>query len=250
MNWTLLREVLSIIGDICLFGITAYTFRLTVLPKKLRFIGLKEFYRSFEGDSLAVTLENRSLAPVVVQSVLLLYADCYINIFENDESECIIEGFKTATITMKPYSEIRIHGEKVQIHDFKNLILRITTPRGVQYIAYNRGMRMRISLLICKIKDSKTKDYLMRQASVIRRSFNGTIIKDHVRYALIYKNASGDLQTVFIHQGGIMSASPFGYNALPKDIMDSKEDLQAYWENEFSKYNLPFRLVDLTNGNC
>lgn len=52
MNWPIIKDLFSIVGDICLFIIAVYTFRLTVFPKKLRFIGYRPSFSTFEGDSL------------------------------------------------------------------------------------------------------------------------------------------------------------------------------------------------------
>lgn len=246
MNWITIKEWFSLVGDVCLFVIAAYTFRLTVFPKKLRFIGYRPSFSTFEGDSLSITLENRSLAPVVVQSVYLLFGEYYIQIFNSDnDGECIIEGFKTSTIVMNPFSKITINGSEVNFHKVKDLILRIATPRGVQYVAFAYGPRKNLTLLIHKIKDAKMKNSPLKMGMVKRNYFNKKIVKDYVRYALVYKEKGGEQHTVFIHQSGFMSEAPFGYNGLPKDLVEDKTRLQAHFENEFVKRDIAFGLVDL-----
>lgn len=246
MNWIVIRELFSLVGDICLLAITAYTFRLTVFPKKLRFIGYRPSFSTFEGDSLSITLENRSLSPVVVQSVYLLFGEYYIQIFNSDDDgECIIEGFKTSTIVMNPFSKITINGDEVNFHNVKDLILRIDTPRGVQHVAFARGPRKRLTLLVRKIKDVKMRDFPLKTGMVKRNYFNGKIVKDYVRYALVFKEKGGEQHTVFIHKSGFMSEAPFGYNGLPKDLVEDKMRLHEHFENEFAKRDIPFGLIDL-----
>lgn len=250
MNWMMIKDLFSLVGDICLFAIAVYTFRLTILPKKLRFIGYRPSFSTFEGDSLAVTLENRSLSPVVVQSMHLLYGEYYIQIFDSDDDgECIVDGSKTATIVMKPYSKIAINGEEIKLHDVKNLALRVVTPRGIQYIAFANGPQKRLALLMRKAKDTKMKNQLVKTGTVYRNYFDNKIVKDYVRYALIYKDERGEMCTIFIHEGGLMSSALFGYNGLPKELMEDKTRLQVHFENEFRKRNIPFGLVDLWEGD-
>lgn len=250
MSWAIIRELFSLVGDVCLFAITVYTFRLTVFPKKLRFIGYRPSFSTFEGDSLSITLENRSLSPVVVQSVYMLFGEYYIQIFNSDDDgECIIEGFKTSTIVMNPFSKITINGDEVSFHEVKDLILRIDTPRGVQYVAFAHGPRKRLTLLARKIKDAKMKNFPLKMGLVKRSYFNKKIVKDYVRYALVFKEKGGEQHTVFIHKSGFMSEAPFGYNGLPKDLVEDKTRLQKHFENEFAKRDTPFGLIDLWDND-
>lgn len=78
----------------------------------------------------------------------------------------------------------------------------------------------------------------------MRNYFNEKIVKDYVRYALVYKEKGGEQNTVFIHQNGVMSSALFGYNGLPKDLVEDKTRLQAHFENEFRKCGIPFGLID------
>lgn len=67
-------------------------------------------------------MENRSLSPAVVRSVHLLFVECYIQIFNSDDDgECIIDGFKTATIMMKPFSKIIVNGDEVRLDTVPDL---------------------------------------------------------------------------------------------------------------------------------
>ena len=250
MTWIVVRDVFSLIGDICLFAIAVYTFRLTVFPKKLRFIGFQPRFSTFEGDSLTITLENRSLSPTVVQSVQFLYNEHYIDIFKSDDDgECIIDGFKTSTIVMKPFSKIVIDEEEFNFHKVRDLILRIATPRGTQYVAFSRGPQKKLTLLALKIKDMKSKGRPVKTGLIMRNYFNGVIVKDYVRYALVYVDKDGTQQTVFIHEKGTMSSAPFGYNGLPWELVEDKAKLQIHFEEECKKRNIPFGLIDLRERN-
>ncbi len=239
----LFEIILPAVGDICLFFISVYTFRLTIFPKKLRFIGYRPSFSTFEGDSIEITLENRALSPAVIQSVTLVLDGNSINVFSEDDEDCevcIIDGFKTGKIKMVPYSQIHIQDGELDFHHFKEWYLVVETPRGKQYLTFVHGPKKYFLGFHAKLHPPKL-------ATVSRNYCNGKIIKPYIRYAVIYKDKSGDTHTIFIHQAGIMSEALFGYNALSKNVLDDKEKLYAHFNMEFSKYGIPFGIRDLAD---
>lgn len=236
--WSGAMTVLPILGDICLFFITVYTFRLTVFPKKLKFIGFRQSFSAFEGDSFSITLENRSLCPVVVEAVDLVLGSDRIKVFSNSEDgECIIDGFKTATVTMKPYSEIISESGaiKVDFLELKEMFLLVRTSRGVQRIVYERTTKFRY-------RASQKLQSALKRTTVCRNTCNGKIVVPQAKYALSYADRNGELQTLFIHNSGAMSAAPFGYNRLPKELVDDENALREHFEAEFTARNMSYRL--------
>lgn len=241
----LIGKVLPAIGDICLFFISVYTFRLTIFPKKLRFIGFRPSFSTFDGNSLEITLENRALSPVVVQAISLVQDDYCVKIFSEDDENCetcIIDGFKTAKIKMIPYSQISCDGAELNFHNFKKMYLVVETPRGKQYLNFARGPQKRFLWIQEKLHPPKS-------ARVVRDYINGKIVKPYIRYAVIYVDKSGNQHTVFIHKAGVMSEMLFGHNTLPKEIIDDREKLYEYFEKEFSQYDIPFGIKGLNNKN-
>lgn len=101
----------------------------------LKFIGFKQNFNRFEGDSPEITLENRSLCPCIIESVDLLLGSFKIKV---SDQECTIDGFKTAKITMPPYSEIIFNERKIDIDpcSLGKMFLLVKTTRGVQRIKY------------------------------------------------------------------------------------------------------------------
>lgn len=241
---TLLNKVLPAVGDLCLFFISVYTFRLTIFPKKLRFIGYRPCFSAFEGDSLEITLENRALSPVVIQSVSVVSDGYAIKIFsekdEDDDGPCIIEGFKTGKIKMVPFSSICDEEGEISFGIDKDIYLVVDTPRGKQYLNYSGDPKK----YFLKLRE---KFNPVKHAIVKRNYFNGKILKPYVRYAILYADRQKNTHTVFVHQSGLMSEMLFGYNGLTEDIVDSKETMYAHFEKEFSKVNLPFDIKEFTN---
>lgn len=128
--WDLIKSGLALIGDICLFCISIYTFRLTVFPKKLNFISFQHNRTSLNGDSFEIVLENRSLSPVVILSIDLLIDSYKIAVFNGNK---IIEGFKTEAIQIDPYTDITdSNGKSLSLikFPFKGNLL-VQTSRGI-----------------------------------------------------------------------------------------------------------------------
>lgn len=241
---TLLNKVLPAVGDLCLFFISAYTFRLTIFPKKLRFIGYRPCFSAFEGDSLEITFENRALSPVVIQSVTVVSNGYAVEVFsekdEDDGGPFIIDGFKTGRIKMVPFSSIYSEEGEISFGIDKDMYLVVDTPRGKQYLNYAGGPKR--CFLKLREKFNPTK-----HATVKRNYFNDKILKPYVRYAILYADEQKNTHTVFVHQSGLMSEMLFGYNGLTEDIVGSKETMCAHFEKEFSKANLPFGIKEFTN---
>ena len=233
--WTWFVGIAPTIDGICLSFITYYTFRLTVFPKKLKFINFRLSGSAFDGDALEITLENRSLCPAVVESVDLIIGSKKIQFFRG---ECIIDGFKTGKIEMPRYSQIVSTDGPIDIDicAMDKISLLVKTTRGIQHIRYETISKMayrRIQKLEEKF-DSTT---------VCRNHYGDRIVVPGVRYAISYVDHHGEKQTVFIHKSGTMSAAPFGYNGLPKDIILDEAAIRKHFDAEFEKCNLSYHLA-------
>lgn len=232
--WNWISKIIPTVDAIGISLITYYTFRLTVFPKKLRFVNFRENFSSFGGDSLEITLENRSLCPCVIENVDIILDDYKITVFKG---ECTVEGFKTAKITTDPYTEINCDNGKIEIDSsgIARMSLLIKTTRGFQHIKFERISKFAYWL-------NKKKEWRYKPTTVYRKLFNGKIVVPGVKYAISYIGANGELQTLFIHKSGMMSDAPFGYNGLTKEIMESETSLKKHFDAEFKKYGLSYSI--------
>ena len=240
---SIIKNILQIVGDLCLLFISAYTFRLTILPKKLRFIGYRPSFSTFEGDSLEITLENRSLAPVVIQSISLVLNGYSIKIFSEDDNECetcIIDGFKTGKIKMRPFSEIYTNEGNPDFHKVDGMYLIVETPRGNQYLTFANSPNKGFSKL-------NKKSYTVQDALVTRNFLDNQIIKPYIRYAIVFFDKNDNLQTILVHKAGLMSKALFGHNHLPKETLLNKETLYTHFKEQFSKANISFNIIELND---
>ncbi len=234
-NGAILKYIISILGDACLFFITVYTFRLTIFPKKLSFIGIRRSLSAFNGDSFEITLENRSLCPVVIRSVELIYNSNVIKVFDG---YCIVEGFKTQTIKMEPYSYILLNDEIMDISCLspEKMSLWIQTTRGLQCIKH-----VRFSKITDRIKRKKYMKFAFTM--VCRNRYNDKLVAHDVEYVLSFIDRANELRTVFITKTGIMSESLFDYDGLPKELIQNESELRKYFDEEFKKHGLSYKLI-------
>lgn len=232
--WSWISKIVPTIDAIGISLITYYTFRLTVFPKKLRFVNFRKNFSSFAGNSVEITLENRSLCPCVIENVDIILDGYKITVFKG---ECTVEGFKTAKIVTDPYTEINCDNGKIEIDgsSVDRMALLIKTTRGFQHIKFER-----ISKLAYWINNKK--DWRYKPTTVYRKLFNGKIVVPDVKYAISYIDANGELQTLFIHKSGMMSDAPFGYNGLTNEIMASELSLKKHFDAEFKKCGISYSI--------
>ena len=227
-NWNNVNTLVSVLGDVCLFYISVVTFKLTLYPKRLKFIGFRYNGSAFSGDSFEIMVENRSLSPVVITSLDLVVGHKRIRVFEGQR---IVEGFKAEIITIPPYTKIiDSDGEPIDIDisSMENISLWIKTTRGAQHVPYAR-----VPFFILRLIHRKAKKF--QPTTVVRNFYNEKIVVSNIKYALSFVDDTGELQTVFIHERGAMSSAPFGYNRLSKELMENEKLLVAHFDDELTK---------------
>lgn len=237
-NIEFLIRIISIIGDVCLFFIAVYTFRLTIFPKKLKLINMKHSFNAFLGDDIEATFENRSLCPVVIKSVDMVIDSNIIRFYDGEP--CIVEAFKTVVLKCEAYTNIisQINHKDIDIHSSRKIYFIVETSRGNQYIKHVRVSR--IKHYIAKMKEAK-----LVHAIVCRNECDGTVVSKGVKYVVSFIDERGEEQNVFILSSGYMSKNLFGYNVLAKDIVIDKSKVLEHFESEFAKYNIKFVLKTL-----
>lgn len=234
-NWEIVKDVISAIGDTCLFFISIYTFRLTIYPKKLKFIGYSYHSSAFYGNSVEITLENRSLCPIVVRSVDLVVAHNIIKLFRGNQ---IIDKFRAEIIKSDSYTKIlTLTGEEIKIRGnfLRTALLIIETSRGKQFIQYKDNNKF-----LSYFDNWKLSKY--SRASVYSKKAYGKVLSDNVKYVLLFSNSNNDIHNVFILDNGMMSEDVFGYNKLSKEIVCNEKILIGFLDNEFKKHSLSYTL--------
>lgn len=238
IDWEVIKSVISMLGDVCLFFITVYTFRLTVLPKKLKFIDFRFAMNVFYGGTIEVVLENRSLCPVVVKRVELIIDSHRIEVCNfNDDGGCIVEIFKTATIKSKPYTEIVSKDSQKVLHfnDLSHMSLWIETSRGNQHIRFDK-----VSKILHSYQKRKLSSYKLTK--IFRVPNNEDVVSRYVKYIVKFTDKKEDVQTVRILESGTMDKALFGCNHLPTELVENEQRLREYLDLEFTKHNFTYTL--------
>lgn len=231
--WEWIFNAVPMIGDICLFFISVYTFYLTVYPKRLRIVSFASSIHIYEGSSFEVVLENRSLTAIGIQSIYLdLNEDNRVKIFDSDEDGLLtIEGFHTQKIKMKSYTGITgIDGKQLEIKIDKKLSLIVYTSRGIQQV-------------VCKFKNGfKRKKKSKNTATAYRKGIDGKVVSPFVKYGLIYLDKKEHQHTICITESGYMSEPIFGFNRLDETVINDEEKLKQFFKGVFEKEGLPYEI--------
>lgn len=219
--WEIIKEVFAIIGDTSIFIITIYTFYLTFFPK-LRYLGMSHKTSFFEGEDISISFENRGLSPISIDSVELVLDDYKVKIFAKKINDnCIIEGFKTLTVTMKPASAIETDDGVVSFDVKKRKYLIVKTSRNIQYIDI-KGKKSGRALKRLE------KRYPIKDAYIPRHTFDGVIITPHIKYAIIYIDKLNKVQSILVSHVGLMNSRALGFDIIPKEHLKSKNDLEKF----------------------
>lgn len=237
-NWETLKDIISVIGDVCLFFISVYTFKLTIYPKKLKFIGYNYHSSAFYGNSLEITLENRSLCPIVVRSVDLILDHNIIKIFSGNQ---IIDKFRAEIIKSDSYTKIlTLTGEEIKINGnfLRTALLMIETSRGKQFIQYKDNNKF-----LSYFDNWKLSKY--SRASVYSKKAYGKVLSNNVEYVLCFVDDNKIKHNIFILDNGMMSETIFGYNMLSKEVISDKIVLKNFFDEKFKKYGLKYTLKEL-----
>lgn len=237
INWDFVIILMGLIGDLCLFFVAIYTFRLTVLPKKLKFIGLSYQSSLWDGEAMEFILENRSISPVIVRSLDMIVDSQLVQVYRGS---CIIDGFKTKTIRLEPYLQIIAEGEVIDISVNPDVTLYVETSRGKYYVKQER-----VNSFIYRLNKRRLDRFT--KTTVVRHYYNGKLIPINTKYVLSYKEKDESVNTIFIDESGLMSDTIFEFNSLPKEILEREEDLRSIFDAEFEKRKIPYSLDKYRN---
>ncbi len=102
--FTIIREWVTFAADICILAITIYTFYITFISQRIKFISLSNSSSNSKGDSFAVVLENKSLSPQVINDIYMIIDNKYKIQVKKFEVPLILEPYKAMEISSEKYS--------------------------------------------------------------------------------------------------------------------------------------------------
>lgn len=224
------REWTTFLADICVLLITAYTFYITFLSKRLKLLSFSE-NSSNRGDAFHLVLENKSFAPVCIKEIYLVFGGQYKVKFEKYEQPVVLSAFSAISLSMEPYSFLF---PDIPIELRFDPVVCVDTSRKKIYLALHNKKAGRLS------KERKAEP---PNVSVVRRTYNGQLVMPGNRYVL-HLFHEGKAQTVFVHKSGLLSESVLGYNALPEPAMKDKAMLAEVLDSLLKPYEIDYVLED------
>lgn len=216
-SFTTTREWVTFAADICILLITIYTFYITFISQKIKFISLYNFSSNSKGDSFSVILENKSLSPQVIKDINLIVDNKYKIQVKKIEVPFILEPFKVKEITSEKYSYTT---PSLPPLNRENTILEVITTRKKLYLC----MYKKTPKVAKKMKD------LPYNVMKIRNIYNEKIVPQNAEYILSVSKKDWE-NTVFIFKTGLMTGEILGYKAILEEVLKSKEDLIYYLDN-------------------
>jgi len=194
----------------------------------------------FQGDRMFITIENKSLRPIVIHKVSLIINGQYKLMVESYEKPLILDGFKATTIEMRPFSEIHDYDTN-QPYDLslsgKKMCLKIETGRGSLFSGYQLSFR--------EVQKIKKNEGNLKLLTFYRKTYNGKILVPNIKYALLYTK-DGVVETVFIHQNGIISEEIGGISRVDQSILHNSDAVSKMIADVLAPLEIPFTLKKVT----
>ena len=220
-----IREWVTFGANICILLITLYTFYLTFISNKIKILSFRKRF-SYEGNSMSIVIENKSLSPISITEICAIAEKKYKFNFKKFDEPLVLAPFSTKVISMNPFSYM----PKM---DLRNIVFQIETSNKTRYISFKKRF-------IWITKDVK-KSY--PNITISTNKFNDKIIMPGTKYILTLI-IDGKIKTIFIYKNGVMTSDVFGYNALPSDIVNNKDQVKQVIDKLVKPYDIKFDLIE------
>lgn len=231
-SFTIVREWVTFAANICILLITIYTFYITFISQKIKFISLSNSSSNSKGDSFAVVLENKSLSPQVINDIYMIVDNKYKIQVKKFEVPFVLEPYTAKEISSEKYSYTT---PSLPLKTGENVILEVSTTRKKLYL-YMYKKTPKVTREMKNIPYNVTK---------ITNTYNEKIVPQNAKYALTVSKKEWQ-STVFIFKTGVMTGEILGYNGIPEDVLKSQEDLIQYLDNWLKPNGLNYYLDQLT----
>lgn len=230
--FTTIVNIISLMANICILVITAYTLYITVLSTKLKFVSIGFSGSAFFGEQIIVQIENRALHAIPASELFLLKRTDdgvfhTISLAKYD-SPIAIQARHIEKIACEPFTEIDGIGSLVDIH--MNSVIGVNTGSGVLWIKPYKKAPL-------KAARKAYKKHRYTPLTVMRCSYGDKVLSKGVRYAVHLKttDANGRIEwkNAFAFRSGIISDAICGYNAVSETVCGSAHDLQKHLQDSF-----------------
>jgi len=212
ITFELFKDWFGIIGNGCLLAISIYVFWRTFISKKIIFSGFSTHTAIIGGNSISVTVENKTLSPIVMTSICILAGDSFKIEIKNFDIPEILKPLSAKRYTTDPFSEISEAIDFSDLHKYskeKRLRIEIHTSSGYLFDTFNpyHGQYGRKAEKI-PLHTRYTKIY------------NGVIISPKIKYAIHLELPDRSEANFYLLSSGNFYKPPFPISNYP-DIENS-----------------------------
>lgn len=228
-----IREWATFAADICILLITIYTFYITFISQKIRFMSISKSSSTTNGDNFSVVLENKTLSPLVIEDIHLIIDNKYKIQVKKFESPLILEAYTAQKVTSDRYS-YTVPSLPSPVGN--NVVLEVKTSRKKLYLRLHKKVP-KVTEEMRNIPYNVTK---------ITNTYNDKIVPKNAKFALIV--SKGDWQkTAFIFDTGVMTGEILGYNGIPEDAVKDKENLIQFLDIWLKPNDVKYYVDQLPN---
>lgn len=225
-NWlNIIESISSILGSLGIFILTLYAFWLYHFSKKIKITSFGSTHSRFKGSGLNCSIYNKTMSPKTIESISVVYDNKYIVTLIKFDMPFLLEPFHAYYIEGKKYSI------EPPIPVYKDIYFILKTPEKTIYVKF-RG----------RIKKNKNLETVM----TFSNSFNGEVISDTVKYALMYwfKNEATQ-HCILIDQNGCMDKAILDFNVLPKNILNDSKKMSEFFKRKFTHPDVKFKIYNI-----
>ena len=245
-----LSNSISLIANLCVLFMTAYTLYLTVCSKKISFVSMGCDYSMFYGDKLYIYVKNCSLHDIPICNVFLMKkSDNYYNrISIVDFKEPYILHFgHVSRIESKPFTDIMEYDDGFD-NLLMNTLIGIDTGERIIWVKPYKK-----SPYFSAIRDYKKHNFGI--LTVSRNIIDGKVISKSINYIIriigVDENEKKKINTIFMICGvesGILSDPINGCNVIDKEYCKSSNTIKKYL---CESLHIPDDLIDMKSvGGC
>lgn len=235
--WKVITDYIAPLGDLCIVIITLIIFGFTYVSKKISIMSLGESFSVWEGYSINVTLKNATLSDMSVKKVKLIFDNKRELTINTYDTPVLIGPLKSVVFespkhSKRPFDDLfRVNGHKIKA--------QIT-------LADNQIIFAKMHKNLFK----KPKNEKIYECPVsINYADGDKVITDHMLYKiLIYRNEEF-VTDIIVLKNGLMNQTIAGYNALPKEKLQSKEQVKSAVESLLKSKKFVVDVLDYSIEN-
>lgn len=228
-----IREWVTFAANLCILIITIYTFYITFISCKIKFLNLSVKDSDSKGRCLSVIIENKSLSPLVIEAISLIINNKHKIELKKFNTPLILQPFTAKKIKSKKYSYIypKINLSKF---DYKKTTIEIKTSRKV----------INIKPFIKSPTKSSTKSSKAKESNIllITNKYKGNIVPELAIYALTISKYNLS-ETLFIFESGKITKTVLNCSAIPAETIKNEKSLREFLDCWLTPYNIKYSIA-------